>query len=68
MSGAVWTGDNKAEWGHLAASMPMLMSISLAGLPFVGADVGGFFQNPSDELLKRWYQVSAYMNHSIGIL
>ncbi|XP_062503000.1 neutral alpha-glucosidase AB-like isoform X2 [Corticium candelabrum] len=58
--GAVWTGDNKAEWSHLAASMPMLMSISLAGLPFVGADVGGFFQNPSDELLKRWYQAGAY--------
>jgi alpha 1,3-glucosidase len=56
--GAIWTGDNYAGWDHLAASMPMLMSIGLAGLPFIGADVGGFFKDPSEELLNRWYQVN----------
>ena len=35
-AGAVWTGDNVAEWGHLAVSFPMVLSIGLAGLPFVG--------------------------------
>jgi alpha 1,3-glucosidase len=40
--------------------MPMLMSIGLAGLPFIGADVGGFFKDPSEELLNRWYQAGAY--------
>lgn len=39
-------------------SLPMLLSVSVAGLPFVGADVGGFFMNPDPELLVRWYQVS----------
>lgn len=39
-------------------SLPMLLSVSVAGLPFVGADVGGFFTNPDPELLVRWYQVS----------
>ena len=34
--GAVWTGDNKAEWSHLKASIPMLLSMNIAGLPFVG--------------------------------
>jgi len=34
--GAIWTGDNKADWAHLRASIPMLLSVSMAGLPFVG--------------------------------
>jgi len=58
--GAVWTGDNKAEWSHLKASIPMLLSMNIAGLPFVGADVGGFFGNPDVELLVRWYQAAAF--------
>ena len=55
--GAVWTGDNAAEWDHLKISIPMLLSLSVAGLQFVGADIGGFFKNPEPELLVRWYQV-----------
>eukprot|EP00743_Colponemidia_sp_Colp-15_P003065 GILK01003313.1.p1 GENE.GILK01003313.1~~GILK01003313.1.p1 ORF type:complete len:953 (+),score=172.61 GILK01003313.1:342-2861(+) len=58
--GAVWTGDNMAQWSHLAAANPMLLSLNLAGLPFVGADVGGFFGNPDKELLVRWYQAGAF--------
>jgi alpha 1,3-glucosidase len=58
--GAIWTGDNKADWGHLAASTPMLLSQGVAGLPFSGADVGGFFGNPDSELLVRWYQAGAW--------
>eukprot|EP00052_Salpingoeca_macrocollata_P012108 m.93763 g.93763 ORF g.93763 m.93763 type:complete len:899 (-) comp18337_c0_seq5:40-2736(-) len=58
--GAIWTGDNTASWTHLAASIPMLLSVGVAGLPFVGADIGGFFGNPDTELLVRWYQVGAY--------
>jgi alpha 1,3-glucosidase len=58
--GAIWTGDNAAEWSHLEASVPMLLSINLAGLHFAGADVGGFFGNPDAELMTRWYQAGAY--------
>lgn len=29
-------------------------------MPFVGADVGGFFGDPSAELLTRWYQLGAF--------
>ena len=57
-SGPIWTGDNHASWEHLKMSIPMLLSLNVAGYPFVGADVGGFFGNPSTELLVRWYQVS----------
>ncbi|KAM5247381.1 neutral alpha-glucosidase AB isoform 2-T2 [Ctenodactylus gundi] len=58
--GAVWTGDNTAEWGHLKISVPMCLSLGLVGLSFCGADVGGFFKNPDPELLVRWYQMGAY--------
>ena len=58
--GAMWTGDNQADWGHLAASLPMVLSQNIAGFPFSGADVGGFFGNPSKELLTRWYQAGAF--------
>ncbi|KAK7141175.1 hypothetical protein R3I93_015359 [Phoxinus phoxinus] len=58
--GAVWTGDNAAEWDHLKISIPMCLSLGLVGISFCGADVGGFFKNPSTELLVRWYQTGAY--------
>jgi alpha 1,3-glucosidase len=37
----------------------MLLSMGVSGMPFVGADVGGFFGNPDAELLVRWYQAGA---------
>ena len=58
--GAMWTGDNEASWGHLAAAAPMLLNNGIAGFPFAGADVGGFFGDPSKELLTRWYQAGAF--------
>jgi alpha 1,3-glucosidase len=58
--GAIWTGDNAAEWSHLDISSPMLLSLNTAALSFVGADVGGFFGNPDAELMTRWMQAGAY--------
>ncbi|XP_048188841.1 neutral alpha-glucosidase C isoform X1 [Perognathus longimembris pacificus] len=58
--GAVWTGDNMAEWSYLKISLPMLLTLSITGISFCGADVGGFIGNPEAELLVRWYQAGAY--------
>ena len=58
--GAMWTGDNQASWEHLAASLPMVLNNGIAGFPFAGADVGGFFGNPSKDLLTRWYQTGIF--------
>lgn len=58
--GAVWTGDNAAEWSHLKISIPMCLSFSVTGMSFCGADIGGFFKNPDAELMVRWYQAAAY--------
>ena len=57
---AVWTGDNSSCWEHLAESIPMLLNLGLSGVPFCGADVGGFLDDCTGELLVRWTQVGAF--------
>jgi alpha-glucosidase len=56
---AVWTGDNHSRWRHLRLSLPMLMNLSLSGVPFCGADIGGFAGRPGRELFARWIQLGA---------
>jgi len=34
--GAVWTGDNTAEWDHLRVSIPMILTLGLTGMSFSG--------------------------------
>jgi len=38
----------------------MIINNGIAGFPFAGADVGGFFGNPEKDLLTRWYQSGAF--------
>ncbi|UKZ93782.1 uncharacterized protein TrAFT101_008690 [Trichoderma asperellum] len=58
--GAMWTGDNLADWGHLQGSIPMVLNQGVSGFPFAGADVAGFFGDPEKDLLARWYQAGAF--------
>jgi alpha-glucosidase len=64
----VWTGDNVSWWEHLLMSIPMCLNMGLSGLPFVGADVGGFQSDTDPELLTRWIQLGTFVpffrNHS----
>lgn len=55
-----WTGDNAATWEQMKASISMILSLSISGMPYCGADVGGFFDSPNPTLLARWYQVGAW--------
>ncbi|KAK6458744.1 glucosidase II [Scheffersomyces xylosifermentans] len=57
---AMWTGDNMSKWEYLKISIPMILTSNVVGMPFSGADVGGFFGNPSKELLTRWYQTGIW--------
>lgn len=57
--GPIWTGDNQASWEFLRTSVSMLLSLSISGLSFTGADVGGFEGHPSKELYIRWHQLGA---------
>jgi alpha-glucosidase len=58
--GVVWTGDTSSNWDHLNDAVQMLCNLSLSGVPFCGADVGGFLENASAELFVRWFQFAAF--------
>lgn len=34
--GAVWTGDNTADWDQLRVSVPMVLTLGLTGMSFAG--------------------------------
>lgn len=55
----VWTGDNVASFAHLALAHRMFLGMGLSGIPFAGADIGGFVPEEWPELTVRWYQASA---------
>ncbi|MBN8885138.1 MAG: glycoside hydrolase family 31 protein [Rudaea sp.] len=57
----VWSGDNDATWDHLALTIPLLTNLSVSGVAFVGADVGGFARTATAELYTRWLQAAALM-------
>lgn len=68
-SSAVWLGDNASAWEYLDMAVCMLQGMGLSGVPFCGADVGGFDKDCGPELLARWTQAGAVMpffrNHSV---
>ncbi len=57
---AQWTGDNLSTWEDLRASLRIVMSMGVSGLPFVGSDVGGFVGYPTPELYTRWLQAGVF--------
>ena len=65
---ALWTGDNRAEDGHMLLGIRLLNSLGLSGVAFSGMDVGGFVGNPSIPLYAKWMQLGAFIpyfrNHS----
>jgi alpha-glucosidase len=56
---AVWTGDTWSTWAQLRLSVRMLLGLSISGVPFCGADIGGFIGWCGPELFARWMQVGA---------
>jgi alpha-glucosidase len=65
---AVWTGDNTSEWAHIPLAITMCLNLGLSGVPFVGMDIGGFWEDCTGELLVRFAQLGAVIpfcrNHS----
>jgi len=57
---AAWTGDIHPDWETLARTPGQLLSYSLSGMPYSACDIGGFFDNPTPELLIRWMQAGVF--------
>ncbi|PKB15138.1 TIM-barrel domain-containing protein [Flavobacterium sp. 5] len=67
---ATWTGDNSSTWAHLKLSIPMSITLGLSGQPISGADIGGFNNDCTPDLLGHWMALGAYYpfsrNHSVS--
>ena len=65
---AVWTGDNVANYHYLRMSIPTSLNLALSGIPFNGADVGGFGHDTHPKLLRDWTKAAClgafFRNHA----
>ncbi|MCC8046099.1 MAG: alpha-glucosidase [Clostridiales bacterium] len=66
--GGIWTGDNSSWWSHLQMNLKMLPSLNMCGFLYVGADIGGFIGDVTEDLLLRWLALGIFTplmrNHS----
>lgn len=56
-----WSGDVSRSWSGLRAQLPVILGMSMSGIPYIHADAGGFAGGDGDySLYVRWLQFSAF--------
>ncbi|WP_346777161.1 TIM-barrel domain-containing protein [Streptomyces sp. HNM0575] len=58
--GGTWGGELPTGWDGLRASLSLVVSLGLCGVPYCGPGIGGSTGAPSPELYLRWFQLAAY--------
>lgn len=56
----IWFGDNFSWWEHLLLNLKMLPSVNMCGFLYCGADIGGFNNNVTGDLLLRWLALGVF--------
>lgn len=64
----LWMGDNMSWWSHILLNLKMLPSLNMCGFLYIGADLGGFGCDATEDLLLRWLALGVFTplmrNHS----
>jgi oligosaccharide 4-alpha-D-glucosyltransferase len=56
-----WSGDVGRNWDGLKAQLPLMIGMSMSGVPYIHADAGGFGGGDVDEeLYTRWLQFATF--------
>ncbi|HSN61638.1 MAG TPA: TIM-barrel domain-containing protein, partial [Ferruginibacter sp.] len=56
-----WSGDVSRSWKGLEAQLPLMIGMSMSGVPYIHADAGGFAGGDGDkELYTRWLQFAVF--------
>ena len=56
-----WSGDVARTWSGYQAQLPIMLGMSMCGIPYIHSDAGGFTGGDKDqELYVRWMQFSSY--------
>lgn len=59
-----WGGDNISQYVSMAESLRGGLSFGLSGFGFWSHDIGGFEDNTTEDLYKRWTQFGLLSTHS----
>jgi alpha-glucosidase len=66
--GGIWTGDNASWWSHILLLTKQLPALSMVGFLYSSADMGGFGQDTTEDLVARFSQLGVFTplfrNHS----
>ncbi len=67
-SSGIWFGDNHSWWSHILLCLKMLPSANMCGFLYCGADLGGFNENATRDLVLRFLALGVFTplmrNHS----
>ena len=56
-----WSGDVSRSWSGFRAQLPVMLGMSMSGIPYTHADAGGFAGGEGDkELYVRWLQFASF--------
>lgn len=56
----LWTGDIASDDANIVYGDILMQSLGLSGVPYVGADAGGFFDDTNRELYTRWVTQASF--------